>query len=162
MNTDKIFLASLGLGWWSDVLADAVQRAPGVEIVTCFSRSEEKRVNFAKKYGCEAANSYEEILANPAVHGIINTTPNNIHLETTRLAAAAGKHIFLDKPIANTVAEGFEIADIGVVGKCDSSDNGKNHFGSQSFRIVRYLWFSNRSHRIDSSRTRTEFGYGRL
>ena len=57
MNTDKIFLASLGLGWWSDVLADAVQRAPGVEIVTCFSRSEEKRVNFAKKYGCEAANS---------------------------------------------------------------------------------------------------------
>jgi len=38
--------------------------------------------------------------------GIINTTPNNVHLETTRAAAIAGKHVFLDKPIANTVGEG--------------------------------------------------------
>ncbi len=138
MNTDKIFLASLGLGWWSDVLADAVQRAPGVEIVTCFSRSEEKRVNFAKKYGCEAANSYEEILANPAVHGIINTTPNNIHLETTRLAADAGKHIFLDKPIANTVAEGFEIADI-----CAKA-SVKLSIGFQRRRENQFRWIKNK------------------
>ena len=33
-----------------------------------------------------------------------------MHLETTAQAASAGKHVFLDKPIANTVAEGFEIA----------------------------------------------------
>ena len=38
---------------------------------------------------------------------IINTTPNNVHLETTRQAAEAGKHVFLDKPIANTVREGL-------------------------------------------------------
>ena len=50
MNTETIYLASLGLGWWSDVLADAVQRTPGVEIVSCFSRSEEKRAKFSKKY----------------------------------------------------------------------------------------------------------------
>jgi len=33
-----------------------------------------------------------------------------VHLATTGAAAAAGKHVFLDKPIANTVAEGREIA----------------------------------------------------
>ena len=61
---------------------------------------------FAKKYGCRAAASYEEMLADPSIEAIINTTPNDVHLETTRAAAEAGKHVFLDKPIANTVADG--------------------------------------------------------
>jgi predicted dehydrogenase len=112
MSSDNIRLASLGLGWWSDVLADAVLRAPGVEIASCYSRSEEKRKTFAKKFNCDAANSYEEILSDPNIDGIINTTPNNVHLETTSQAAAAGKHVFLDKPIANSVAEGMEITRI--------------------------------------------------
>ena len=112
MSSDSIRLASLGLGWWSDVLADAVLRAPGVEIASCFSRSEDKRKTFAEKYNCNAANSYEEILNDTYIDGIINTTPNNVHLETTSQAAAAGKHVFLDKPIANSVAEGMEITEI--------------------------------------------------
>ncbi len=112
MSSDSIRLASLGLGWWSDVLADAVLRAPGVEIASCFSRSEDKRKTFAEKYNCNAANSYEEILNDTNIDGIINTTPNNVHLETTSQAAAAGKHVFLDKPIANSVAEGMEITKI--------------------------------------------------
>ena len=112
MSSDSIRLASLGLGWWSDELADAVLRAPGVEIASCFSRSEDKRKTFAEKYNCNAANSYEEILNDTYIDGIINTTPNNVHLETTSQAAAAGKHVFLDKPIANSVAEGMEITEI--------------------------------------------------
>ena len=100
------------MGWWSDVLADGVGRADGIEIVSCFTRSEEKRQAFAQKYNCAAASSYEEILADPTIQGIINTTPNNVHLETTRQAADAGKHIFLDKPIANSVGEGMEVTKI--------------------------------------------------
>ena len=45
------------------------------------------------------------MLGDRAIEAIINTTPNNVHLETTRAAAAAGKHVFLDKPIANTIAD---------------------------------------------------------
>jgi predicted dehydrogenase len=45
------------------------------------------------------------VLEDRNVEAIINTTPNNVHLETTRAAAQAGKHVFLDKPIANTVAD---------------------------------------------------------
>ena len=59
------------------------------------------------------------MLADPDLDGIINTTPNHVHLETTRQAADNGKHVFLDKPIANTVSEGLEITrickDAGVV-----------------------------------------------
>ena len=112
MSKETIRVASLGMGWWSDVLADGVSRADGIEIVSCFTRSEEKRQAFAQKYNCAAASSYEEILADPTIQGIINTTPNNVHLETTQQAADAGKHIFLDKPIANSVGEGMEITKI--------------------------------------------------
>ena len=98
-------VACIGMGWWSDVLADAMQRSGKLEIVACYSRSEEKRRAFAKKYACKAANTYEEILQDQSIQAIINTTPNATHLETTRAAAAAGKHVFLDKPIANTIAD---------------------------------------------------------
>ena len=100
-----VSVGCLGMGWWSDVLADAVTRTTKLRIVSCYTRSEEKRRAFAAKYGCEAASSYEAMLGDPRIEAVINTTPNNVHLETTRAAAAAGKHVFLDKPIANTVAE---------------------------------------------------------
>src|SRR6516165_6005406 len=107
------------MGWWSDVLADAAKRSGVIEIVSCYSRSADKRRAFAAKYGGRAAESYEEILRDDAIEAIVNTTPNSAHLETTRMAAAAGKHVFLDKPIANSVAEGAEItrvcAQAGVV-----------------------------------------------
>ena len=125
-------VAVLGIGWWSDVLADAAKRSGMVEIAACFTRSDEKRAAFAAKYGCRAAASYEEILADPAIAAIINTTPNGVHLETTRMAAAAGKHVFLDKPIANTVAEGREIARIceaaGVVLALGYQRRRESHF----------------------------------
>jgi predicted dehydrogenase len=96
-------VACLGIGWWSDVLADAVKRSGKLHIESCFSRSQEKREAFGKKYGCRAARSYEEILQDKSIEGIINTTPNAVHRETTVAAAKAGKHTFLDKPIANTI-----------------------------------------------------------
>jgi predicted dehydrogenase len=109
MPSPPVRVASLGLGWWSDVLADAIQRTPRLQIVSCFSRSADKRQAFAQKYGCYAAPSYEAILHDATLDGIINTTPNAAHLATTSAAAAAGKHVFLDKPIANTLADGQAI-----------------------------------------------------
>jgi predicted dehydrogenase len=104
-------VAAIGMGWWSDVLADAVARSGKLEIAACFTRSEDKRGAFAKKYHCRAASSYQEILADPEIDAIINTTPNDVHLETTLAAAQAGKHVFLDKPIANTVADARAITE---------------------------------------------------
>jgi predicted dehydrogenase len=104
-------VASVGLGWWSDVLADAIKRSGKLEIVTCFSRSEDKRKAFARKYGCGVSRTFQEVLENRSIEGIINTTPNDAHLETTAAAARAGKHVFLDKPIANTIADGRAITE---------------------------------------------------
>ena len=112
MAIEPLRVASLGMGWWSDVLADAINRSGKLTISACYSRSEEKRAAFAAKYGCRAAPSYEAILADKDIEAVINTTPNGVHLETTRAAADAGKHVFLDKPIANTVSDGRRITEI--------------------------------------------------
>jgi predicted dehydrogenase len=98
-------VACIGMGWWSDVLADAMKRSGRFEIASCYTRSTDKRQAFAKKYGCTAAPSYEAILSDRSIEAVVNTTPNNVHRETTSAAARAGKHVFLDKPIANTVAD---------------------------------------------------------
>jgi len=95
---EPLRVACIGMGWWSDVLADAIQRSGKLEILACYTRSESKRAAFAAKYGCRASSSFEAILDDSRIEAIVNTTPNNVHLETTRAAASAGKHVFLDKP----------------------------------------------------------------
>ena len=112
MAVEPLRVASLGMGWWSDVLADAINRSGKLKITACYSRSEEKRAAFAAKYGCRAVPSYEAILDDKDIEAVINTTPNGVHLETTRAAADAGKHVFLDKPIANTVSDGRRITEL--------------------------------------------------
>jgi predicted dehydrogenase len=125
-------VACLGMGWWSDVLADAMKRSGKLEIVACYTRSEEKRRAFAEKYGCRAVPSYEAILRDPSIEAVVNTTPNNAHLETTRMAAEAGKHVFLDKPIANTVGEARAITEAcrkaGVVLALGYQRRRESHF----------------------------------
>ena len=132
MAIEPLRVACIGMGWWSDVLADAIKRSGKLKIVACYSRSEQKRQAFAAKYDCRALSSYEAVLADSAVEAVINTTPNDAHLETTRAAAAAGKHVFLDKPIANTVSDGRAITEIcrkaGVVLALGYQRRRESHF----------------------------------
>jgi len=130
--SEPLRVASIGMGWWSDVLADAMARSGKLKIVACYTRSEDKRAKFAAKYGCRAAPAYEEILDDPTVEAIVNTTPNAVHLETTREAAGAGKHVFLDKPIANTIADARALTkacrDAGVVLALGYQRRRESHF----------------------------------
>jgi predicted dehydrogenase len=133
MNASPFKVASIGIGWWSDVLADAAGRTGGrVQIISCFTRSEDKRRAFADKYDCRPAESLDDILGDAELDGIINTTPNHVHLETTRAAARAGKHVFLDKPIANTIGEAQAITqvckDAGVVLALGYQRRREGHF----------------------------------
>ena len=132
VTSEPLRVACIGMGWWSDVLADAIKRSSKLEIAACYSRSEQKRQAFATKYGCRAITSYEAILGDPEIEAIINTTPNDVHLETTRAAAAAGKHVFLDKPIANSVSDGRQITEscrqAGVVLALGYQRRRESHF----------------------------------
>ena len=83
MAFDPVRVGCIGMGWWSDVLADAAGRSGKFRIVACYTRSEAKRDAFASKYDCRAAPSYEALLADRTIEAVINTTPNNVHRETT-------------------------------------------------------------------------------
>ena len=132
MSSAPLRVGCLGMGWWSDVLADAIVRSGKIQIVSCYTRSEDKRNAFAKKYGCTAAPTYEAMLADKSIEAIINTTPNDVHLPTTKAAAEAGKHVFLDKPIANNVSDGRAITEVckkaGVVLALGYQRRRESHF----------------------------------
>ena len=101
---DKVRLGSIGLGWWGNVLADAANASGEAEIVTCFARTTETREQFAAKHGCGSAATLEELLASD-IDGVLVATPHTTHGDLIRRAAAAGKHVLVDKPMTLTVAD---------------------------------------------------------
>jgi predicted dehydrogenase len=107
----KVGLALIGVGSWSGVIADAATRSEKAELVTCFSRNSEKRKRYREKYGCDEEKSYEDVFGREDVDGVLLTTPNAVHAEQAVMAAEHGKHVFVDKPIANTLADGKRMID---------------------------------------------------
>ncbi|HEY4606041.1 MAG TPA: Gfo/Idh/MocA family oxidoreductase [Acidimicrobiia bacterium] len=107
MSEDKVRLASIGLGWWGSELAEAVDRSGRARVVSCFARSIEGRDRFAANHGCRSAGSLDELLSDPDVEGVIIATSHQSHRPLIEQAAAAGKHIFVEKPFTNTVADGI-------------------------------------------------------
>ncbi|HEY5650252.1 MAG TPA: Gfo/Idh/MocA family oxidoreductase [Acidimicrobiia bacterium] len=105
--TERVGLGSIGLGWWGKELATAVGSVEGADIVSCFARREEGRREFADKFDCRSAESLDELLADPEVDGVLVATSHESHRELVERAAAAGKAIFVDKPLTTTVSEGL-------------------------------------------------------
>src|SRR5918997_4959736 len=110
-SNDKVRLASVGLGRWARVLARGIQRGDQVEIYSCFSRDEAKRTKFQEEYDVpNAASSYEELLADDAVEGVIVTTPNDTHKDVITQALRGGRGFYPEKPIAHTLEDANAIA----------------------------------------------------
>ncbi len=108
---DKVRMALIGIGGWGAIIGSAVQRSKKARLVTCYARTPEKRQAFSKKYGCDQEKSFEDVLKREDVEGILLTTPNAAHAEQTASAAQYGKHVFVDKPIANTLADGKKMVE---------------------------------------------------
>ena len=105
MSGDNIRLACVGLGRWAGVLAEGIQITPGLEIVACHTRSGERKEAFARKYGCRPCPDFAAILEDPRVDAVVLTTPHSAHKEQVCAAALAGKHVFVEKPIAVTLKD---------------------------------------------------------
>lgn len=110
--SEKVRLASVGLGRWARVLARGAQRGDVIDLVSCYSRDEQKRQAFQDEFGIgRAAASYEELLADPEVEGVLITTPNDTHRDLVVQALEAGKAAYTDKPIAHTLEHGVAIVE---------------------------------------------------
>jgi len=89
----------------------SIQEAANAEVVCVGSRSIEKARAFAAENAIPAAvGSYEEVLE-AGVDAVYIPLPTGCRLEWVKKAAAAGKHVLCEKPIAPTLAEAFEMTE---------------------------------------------------
>lgn len=108
---NKVKVGIVGIGWWSDVLAEVVKSSDSLELRACYTRSADKAAAFAARFDCAAASSYEAMLALDDLEAVILTTPNSAHRSGAEAAAAAGKHVFVEKPISNTIEDARAMID---------------------------------------------------
>jgi predicted dehydrogenase len=109
MSGNRVKVGIVGLGRWAKVLTRAARGSDALEIVAGFSRSEESRAAFQAEFGVKSTPDLATLLADPAIHGVILTVPNEQHLPLAREVAKAGKHVYTEKPIASTLEEGLAI-----------------------------------------------------
>lgn len=106
---ERFGLGIVGLGPWSAVLAEAAGRSSSLRLACCFARDPARGRAFAARFACDAAPSFDALLAHPRVQGVIVATPNHLHAPQAIQAARARKHVFVEKPLAVTVQEGEAI-----------------------------------------------------
>jgi len=92
--------------------------------------------SLAELLGCDVAGSVDELLARADVEAVLITTPPNTHAELVQAAAAAGKHVFCEKPLAQNVGDARRAANAceraGVVLQV-----GYNRRFDENFRAAR-------------------------
>lgn len=104
MDDKRVHLGIIGLGNWSRQIFHAVEKLPDVKITHCYSRYPDTREAFASEYGCVPSEQYEQMAEDPQIDGVIVMSSNTAHEKDVTLAASRGKHIFVTKPIATTIA----------------------------------------------------------
>lgn len=97
----------VGLGRIADTeIAPAIAAAADHELAVVVSRDHEKAEQFARAHGAgRGTASYDDLLADDSVDGVYIATPNALHSQQVIAAAAAGKHVLCDKPLATSVGD---------------------------------------------------------
>ena len=99
----------VGLGKWAEAIAAAVARSEGIALAACASSDPEKAKAFADRHDCAPSESYGALLADPAVEAVLVTSANHQHAGHAVAAAQAGRHVFVEKPIATTVPDAHRV-----------------------------------------------------
>ena len=97
-----IEVAIVGTGWCGGIRAEACARYPGVRALHIAETRPERLAEMARlTRPASATADYRELLANPAIAAVfVCATPETLHYPIAREALGAGKHVFLEKPIA--------------------------------------------------------------
>jgi predicted dehydrogenase len=109
---DNVILAQFGCGYWGPNLLRNFSTLPGCQARYVVDSSSERRTfvetNFPQT---RAVASAEEALEDPAVNAVIIATPAETHFQLAKLALTAGKHVFVEKPLATKSSEVDELGD---------------------------------------------------
>jgi predicted dehydrogenase len=103
-----ISTANIGM----EKVTPAMQKSAGCDIRGIASRNLDSAKAAAAKLGIpKAYGSYEEMLADPEIEAVYNPLPNHLHVPLTIAAAAAGKHVLCEKPVAFNAEEAKKLVE---------------------------------------------------
>ena len=104
-------VAILGAGFITDIHMESYHRfVPEAEVVGVYARNAEKAKVFAEKYHIPKwSDDLDDIIQNSGCDVVDICLPNYLHANATLKAAAAGKHIIIEKPLAITLEEADEM-----------------------------------------------------
>ncbi len=106
-------VAVVGLGYWGPNLVRNLYENPNAEVVrVCDVRSDQLNVLKGRYPGITRTTRYEELLEDRSIEAIVLCTPVSTHYKLALLALQAGKHVFVEKPIASSSAEASELVDL--------------------------------------------------
>ena len=126
----KFGLCVIGCGAFSQTFATGIQGELTDIDLYFASRDEGKAAAFATEYrGAGSFGSYESAVADGRVDAVYICTPHHLHLEHARLAAGAGKHILLEKPLARTAEEANAIVSV-------ATDAGVTLMAAENYRFM--------------------------
>jgi predicted dehydrogenase len=99
----RLKMGLIGPGFIAAQHIEAVRRLGDVEVVAIAGSSRESARRRAAEWSVERAyGDYHELIADPDVDVVHNTTPNHLHLEVSLAALAARKHVISDKPLSDS------------------------------------------------------------
>src|SRR6266404_8691003 len=103
--------AIIGLGWWGKRLVGAVQGSRLIRFARGVTLEPEAARDFAAANGLAIGTSFGDVLADPAIQAVVLATPHSRHRAQVEAAAAAGKHVYCEKPFALTKADAQAMLD---------------------------------------------------
>ena len=101
----------IGVGSWGKNHARVFSELEQANLVAIADRDNEKAKNFAKKFGAHHYSEVDELLRQEEVDAVTICTPTVTHADLALQAIEAGKHLLVEKPIANTVRQTRKIVD---------------------------------------------------
>src|SRR5574343_1179607 len=115
-KTSKVALA--GAGAFGIKHLDGIKNIDGVEVVSLISRDLEKTREVAAKYGIpHVTTELADSLALPEVDAVILCTPTQMHASQTLACLKAGKHVQVEIPLCDVLAEGEEVVRVAQESK---------------------------------------------
>lgn len=102
---EKIRCGVIGLGWFGEHHVDTLKELPLAEVAAVCTRTESRLNEIAEKYGVpKKYRDYHDLLADEEIDMVSVVTHIHDHVAPTVDALAAGKHVFLEKPMADSAA----------------------------------------------------------
>src|SRR5438445_8427027 len=94
----------VGLGWFGEKHLRILSQLPNVDVVAVCSRSESRAREVARKYGVKKTyTNWNKLAKDPRIDAVTVTTHLPDHREPVLAAADAGKQVFVEKPIADSL-----------------------------------------------------------